>query len=224
MRKGFTLSEVLITLGIIGVLAAVTLPTLVQNHKKKEVATKLKKIYSVMNQAINLSVAEHGDVTTWAKDCGTSGDGILCTTAEAREWFDTYIGKHLQILKEEESENFEHFFPGFLVYLKDGGILYVSNYLYDMDFFTDAKALSNKQPGKNYFRFRFNPIVTTGEAISTTVYTHKPAFEAYATEWDGTRESLRTTGVYACSKDSGYCSKLIQYDGWEIADDYPIKF
>ena len=42
MKKGFTLAEVLITLGIIGVVAAMTMPTLIQNHQKRslEVATQ----------------------------------------------------------------------------------------------------------------------------------------------------------------------------------------
>ena len=49
---GFTLAEVLITLGIIGVVAAMTLPTLINNIKHKELNTQLKKSYSVLSQAI----------------------------------------------------------------------------------------------------------------------------------------------------------------------------
>ena len=54
-NNAFTLAEVLITLGIIGVVAAMTLPTLIQNNKNKEVEARLKKVYSVMNQAILMS-------------------------------------------------------------------------------------------------------------------------------------------------------------------------
>lgn len=42
-KKAFTLAEVLITLGIIGVVAAMTLPTLVGEYQKKQTATQLKK-------------------------------------------------------------------------------------------------------------------------------------------------------------------------------------
>ncbi len=35
MKKAFTLAEVLITLGIVGVVAAITMPTLIANHRKK---------------------------------------------------------------------------------------------------------------------------------------------------------------------------------------------
>ena len=41
-KPAFTLAEVLITLGIIGVVASMTIPTLIQNHKKTEVVSKLK--------------------------------------------------------------------------------------------------------------------------------------------------------------------------------------
>lgn len=43
-RLGFTLAEVLITLGIIGVVAALTLPALIQNYQKKATATSVKKL------------------------------------------------------------------------------------------------------------------------------------------------------------------------------------
>lgn len=49
--KGFTLAEVLVTLGIIGVVASITMPTLVQNYQKKAFATQLHKVYNELNQA-----------------------------------------------------------------------------------------------------------------------------------------------------------------------------
>ena len=52
-RKGaFTLAEVLITLGIIGVVAALTLPSLIQNHHEQVLENKLKKMYSTISQGI----------------------------------------------------------------------------------------------------------------------------------------------------------------------------
>ncbi len=49
--SGFTLAEVLITLGIIGVVAALTMPSVINNYKEKETIAKLKKTYSVLSQA-----------------------------------------------------------------------------------------------------------------------------------------------------------------------------
>lgn len=42
-KTAFTLAEVLITLGIIGVVVALTMPTLIQNHKRQENITRIKK-------------------------------------------------------------------------------------------------------------------------------------------------------------------------------------
>ena len=53
--KGFTLAEILITLGIIGVVAAMTIPTLITNYQKKASVTKLQKAISILNQAYKLS-------------------------------------------------------------------------------------------------------------------------------------------------------------------------
>lgn len=50
--KAFTIAEVLITLGIIGVVAAMTLPSLVNRTRQKELETAFQKQYSVLQQAI----------------------------------------------------------------------------------------------------------------------------------------------------------------------------
>ena len=58
MRKlGFTLAEVLITLGIIGVIATLTLPTLMTNVAEKEYSTAMKKGIGMFTEAIQLHVA-----------------------------------------------------------------------------------------------------------------------------------------------------------------------
>ena len=50
MKKGFTLAEVLITLGIIGVVAALTLPNMLKNHQKRVMVTQLQRTYnSIVN-------------------------------------------------------------------------------------------------------------------------------------------------------------------------------
>ena len=55
MKKAFTLAEVLITLGIIGIVAAMTLPSLIANYQKKVTVNRLKQAYSMINQALLLA-------------------------------------------------------------------------------------------------------------------------------------------------------------------------
>ena len=224
-QPAFTLAEVLITLGIIGVVSAMTIPTLMANHRKKVVETKLEKIYSVMNQAINLTNAEYGDVTNWIIDCGRS-DSPTCSINEVENWFNSTIGKHLETLKTGKTKNKTD--DILLIYLKDGSILGVTNYVYDMVFYVNSDAISNKQSGKNYFLFRFNPILLSHqnneEAQKDLKYSLKPTFEPYSNYWNGTREQLIDGHSFSCAQNHAFCAKLIQYDGWKISKDYPVKF
>ena len=73
MRKnGFTLAEVLITLGIIGVVAAMTIPTLISNTNGAQFKTAYKKVLSTMNQAVLMNIAlENTDLSTLKKDAAT---------------------------------------------------------------------------------------------------------------------------------------------------------
>ena len=59
-NNGFTLAEVLITLGIIGVVVAMTIPTLISKYKHKEYETRFKKAYSMLAQATYDLPIEYG--------------------------------------------------------------------------------------------------------------------------------------------------------------------
>ncbi len=75
-RKGFTLAEVLITLAVIGVVAAMTIPTLVSKYHEKQRITQLKKAYSVLNQAFTRAVADYGTPDNW---------GLTITNTEEKD-------------------------------------------------------------------------------------------------------------------------------------------
>ena len=59
-KVAFTLAEVLITLGIIGVVAAMTLPSLVNKYREQEIITRVKKTYTSIAQALELVQANYG--------------------------------------------------------------------------------------------------------------------------------------------------------------------
>ena len=84
---GFTLAEVLITLGIIGVVAALTMPMLIGHFEKITTATKLKKFYSVMAQATDKAMSENEDWSTW--DYSLS----------AKDFFNKYYASNLKVVK-----------------------------------------------------------------------------------------------------------------------------
>ncbi len=71
-NRAFTLAEVLITLGIIGIIIAMTLPSLIARHNKKQTVVRLKKAYSTLANAYRLAQYEYGDNfrkdIDWTKD------------------------------------------------------------------------------------------------------------------------------------------------------------
>lgn len=63
--KGFTLAEVLITLGVIGIVAAMTLPSITQKNYEKETVARVKKAYSILQQAYLMTVQQNGYPDEW---------------------------------------------------------------------------------------------------------------------------------------------------------------
>lgn len=73
VKLAFTLAEVLITLGIIGVVAAMTIPTLMSKYQEKVYKTQYKEIFSELNQVMK-SLEDDGrlpssECTTFNDDC-----------------------------------------------------------------------------------------------------------------------------------------------------------
>ncbi len=64
-HAAFTLAEILVTLGVIGIVAAMTIPNLINNYQEKVTVTKVKKMYSTLNQAVKLAEVDNGPVITW---------------------------------------------------------------------------------------------------------------------------------------------------------------
>lgn len=80
--KAFTLAEILITLGIIGIIAALTLPVLIANHRKNIVELRLKRVYSILGNAMAFAVKDNGASKEWA-------------TASSSEFIKTYLEPYL---------------------------------------------------------------------------------------------------------------------------------
>jgi hypothetical protein len=129
----------------------------------------------------------------------------------------------LKIDKDEDSNVF-------YVYLKDGAILAVRTYLYDMYLYMSEKAITDINDikwGISAFAFRFQPKMTIdwNQDDVRLKYAINSIFEPYAFNWDGTMEGLTgEANSYSCSRTGIFCTKLIQLNGWKIPKDYPKKF
>ncbi len=227
LKSGFTLAEVLITLGIIGVVAAMTLPTLIANYQKNQVISQLKKAYSTLAQAFTMATTEYESPEGWdisgldsygfiqkylypylniAKDCGTETTGN-CEFKVSKLNSDTY-------------ENFGSTHPRF--YLNDGTLIALKIFNQDNQVWTNIyiDVNGNKNPNK-YGKdiFMYNILFKTSN--TNLIGKFLPVGAGL------TRAEIISNSKYGCSKNvSGtnagtYCSALIMTDGWHMAKDYP---
>lgn len=229
--KGFSLAEVLITLSIIGVVAALIIPNLIANHNKSVVEQKLKKFYSMINQAIILAEAEHGDRRFWYQDINSverDEDGnIIPGSSAVIKWWNKYLAPYIKTVDIKEDNKG---LPTF--YFEDGSALKAiqDNYMRDWSFYTIDPEKCRKFPLSGGGVCRFDFIYMPGLGNINDIYPDmryhvNKGFEPFKYAWDGTRNGL-LNGEYGCNENSAvrrYCTALIQYEGWKIPDDYPFK-
>ncbi len=217
MRKncGFTLAEVLIILGIIGVVAALTMPTFIANHKKKVVVTRMQKFYSSMNQALKLSEVQNSEYQYWDEisPIGYNSDMMY-------SWYQRYLADYIK------SNDVEKTADGILVANTDGSAfgLYNSSsskVIPHIVFCPEYKGC------KEFLKSNNNKIVGALDGKNTFLfYIDDGKLNSYGLSANLTREQAKDSGgKQACSQThKRYCALLIQMDGWQIADDYPVRF
>lgn len=90
-KIAFTLAEVLITLGIIGVVAAMTMPSLIQSYKEKATVTAVKQSYSIFAQALKMVTIDNPDLSALT-------DSSLSAKENSQIMFNE-ISKHIKKVK-----------------------------------------------------------------------------------------------------------------------------
>ena len=233
-RNAFTLAEVLITLGIIGIVAAMTMPTLIQKNNNRVVETRLMKFYSAMNQAILMAEKDYGDKKFWYQDLSggeIDGDGnVIEGSSQQEKWFRKYLAPYLKTTKIEtiKSGNMK---GALIVYFPDGSVLRsMPGFMRDWHFFpgNPEKCLKQEQEGRSIhsvngkcvFIFAFVPNSTS----DSWKYHYNKGMEPYKVGWDGDINKLYTGAQFSCNgNEKNYCTALIQMNGWKIPDDYPYK-
>ena len=89
MKNGFTLAEVLITIGIIGIVAAVTIPSLMTKMRNVRDSATLKEDFSILKQMM-LSANDDGAMASIV--IGNNMD-------EMKNWFNTYFLPYIKVAK-----------------------------------------------------------------------------------------------------------------------------
>ena len=223
MRKdwAFTLAEVIITLGIIGVVSVISLPPLIANIQKHSIETKLKRFYAEMNQAIRLSAEQNGvDPDGWVMR------NRQYNQADLDDFVDTYLRPVLNISYTKgltpNPRTCNSRCPRILVVLNSG--MAFSMYIDG----NGVDVFMHPNPNKTDFMstrdaFAFQMTKTDNNRQR---YEAEGSFEPYTAFWtDGRESTLRTDTRRGCnhlsSSNKQYCTKIIQLNGWKIPHDYP---
>lgn len=207
-KHGFTLAEILITLGIIGVVSAMTLPTVIKNYQKKVASTRVKTAYSQLLQTIQRSEVDNGEIKSW--DFETTS-----TETFTKKYIEPYF-KGMTLCT-----NFEKCPTG--ISLVNADRRYFFNNGVQIDFYRSMNTIyiladidgpkGKNTMGYDWFYFTYN----------------KDLNRIMPFGWfDGiTKEDILNGTQNRCTKDTSIynyrhgCTALLMLLGWEMTNDYP---
>ncbi len=209
-EKAFTLAEVLITLGIIGVVAALTIPTLMQKHRIHVVETKFKQGHSLLAQADEMVKVDYGLNYSRERFAPVNAD-------QALEMLNKYYTPYIKFYDVKKG------YSGALGLLQNG---------YGMYLWKGSENPSDSNNWNNVMIFlcldnaSCNGVSGTGDP-----YHYKDLGKSVfitSTNGKGTSSWYRTLSqdevVERCQTDKGACTAAIINNGWKIPDNYPYKF
>ena len=230
-KNGFTLAEVLITLVIIGVVAALTIPTAIAKYQKTQTPIRLKKAYSTFAQAVTRAVAEYGSIESWEL-------GADRTAQAADDFFDKYLKPYLRVDKDcmHSTSGVCDFHYCFLdgtncasldsrykrFYISDGTMIamLIINQSDTKQVSTIIDINGTKGPnlqGKDVFQFSYY-ILSSADATGKFI-----PYYGYGLSVD---TLLNSTTSGSCNKSAVYqaglgCPAVIMMSGWKLPDNYP---
>lgn len=220
--NGFTLAEVLITLGIIGVIAAITIPALITNYRKHAAETALAKSVSALTQALKLSEQDNGSISA------------LDTTISKTDFIKQYIMPYMKVAEicdRPQKCGYPSGTNNIYSYMKGGYGSYASPYFNGRIPFMSPDGIvytvSFHNSGSETAGNRHTIIVDiNGGKLPNTfgkdvffLYRRTDADEISTYGYDKTDAQVKRS----CSKngDGLYCATMIARNGWKFPKDYP---
>ena len=239
-KAAFTLAEVLITLGIIGIVAAMTLPTLINNYRKTVTVNQLKVAYSIMAQALTMAQKDYGDMTYWeiGEHMSMDPDNPDAVNDSLNNFVEKYLAPYLRVItycksgtKVNSACNYTYvtnhppatasmYGDNLVSFITENGMIFALMYENSYD---DTGTFGRYI----YFQVDLNGKQKpnrSGEDIFE-MYLDRTMSKILFRGYKYSREQiLNCSGINGCcvSGGTGSCGALIMMDGWQIRDDYPF--
>ena len=242
-KIAFTLAEILITLGIIGVVAAITIPTLITSYQKQVTVTKLKKVYSTLSQAIERAKVDNGDIQSWGLgDLNGMPANVNNSKAVAVNFSEKYIIPYVKNVKSAKYVTPKQFgydsisnLDGatslwlgvdahkYMIVLNDGTVVGVG---------IDSMNMGT-QENRNDVIWAITFFVDLNGTKGPNVIGHD--IFAFIIRTQGEAKFMPFSystmsygrALIGCQQgdiESRLCTYVIMSDGWQIKDHYPWKF
>jgi prepilin-type N-terminal cleavage/methylation domain-containing protein len=222
IKHGFALAEVLITIGVIGIVSAITLPSVITNYQKQQTVVQLRKAYNDLNNAVKLSEVDNGPMENWNFPASYNDSQTL-------EFLKTYYLPYFKGAKLFEVDKISYKCPVNLLMnygiLLNNGTLFLffpninARYIW---IFADVNGLKGpNRIGRDIFVFdayNFTDYIG-GKSVYRIKFWQIPI--ATGTNY------LTDNSSYGCNKENTdrfknfYCGRLIEINNWTIPDDYP---
>ena len=238
-KAAFTLAEVLITLGVIGVVSAITMPTLIKNYQQKVMVERIKTTYSIISQAVKMSEVDNGSVDTWDIPHDTNS-----TEEERKAFCEKYFKPYFKNIKE--CDNRHDCFGDTYYYLNGEEQSYSTDYRYsiilangvacsinphggrkgdglpgdDIQIFCDINGKQKPNTiGKDIGTIIVNA-GTTNDYIGKNMRAGTVHFFGQGNDND---YLLKGNVTFTCNanREGSYCWALIMQNGWKITKDFP---
>ncbi len=226
----FTLAEVLITLGIIGIVAALTIPNLIASYQKKQTVVKLKKVYAVLNQIARNSSDENGDAASFLTSHTDINENII------KEFFEKYWFSHLNaptIIDNRKNYIMYKYLNG-----EPHGYSVYTGYDAGKAFFSTMDGVSyfvmimkNVKDENNQYKLIYHAtedvyVDLNGTKPPNTIGRDVFAFQINLEDNNASPMGSNTSNTdinNSCKGKGLYCAEKIKRDGWTIKHDYPWK-
>lgn len=209
----FNLAEILITLGVLGVVAALTMPMLIANYQKKQTVESLKQAYSLLQHAYEFAQQDYGSIEYW--------NYKNMSNVAIRDTFFLPYFKSASVPKSTYKYNTPNW-PIWSDGMKNGYIFPADavssclqtpqNYLY---------CFRNLYNGHVIINIDINGIQKGPNRVARDIF-----MVGFNSDYGNRIEFEGIVTYQHCNKTSGNgnaCGLKIQRDGWRIKDDYPWR-
>ena len=241
-KFAFTLAEVLITLTILGVIAVLVVPNIIQSYKRFMVETRLRQAYAIIENVMEIAKTENRGITAMYNNAENSGSfnsyfgnyyikpyinySDICENVSGYPTCNNKFGNGTSGIKKLDGSSANHSQYNYLlkyrIKLKNGMWIAVfrnSDYGPAIKFIVDING--DKGPQRfGYDTFYFSAFLPNSCSNATTC---NKGDRLYAGNLP--YESRENNSVLTVCEGHGHnCAAVIKRNGWKIPRNYPVKF